>query len=115
MDFVKFSEARETVITEGSKAGTKVRLLAHNDEMTIVHNVRPAGAIFPPHVHPAVQIYMIVKGKVELTAGDEVKILTDGDTWYVGSNVPHGAKILEDTIEYEVFLPGRQDIVDKYL
>ncbi len=114
MEYAKFADARVTRITEGPKAGTEVRLLSHNEEMTIVHNVRPAGAVFPPHAHPAAQVYIIVKGKVELTVGEETRVLTDGDTWFVPSEVPHGARVLEDTVEYEVFVPGREDLAKTY-
>ena len=111
MNFVRHDDVPEMIL----KNGTKANLRSWNDQFTIIHAVRPTGVLFPVDQHPEIQIYIIVKGKIELTVGDETHILTDGDTWIVDSNIPHIANVIEETEEYEVFYPARQDLVERYL
>lgn len=59
------------------------------------------------------QVSYIVKGSFEVTVGDEIKILRQGDSFYAGHNVKHGVKALEDAVILDVFTPVRQDFLEK--
>jgi quercetin dioxygenase-like cupin family protein len=50
------------------------------------------GARFPVHTHPQEQITVVEEGEVEMTIGDEVKVLAAGAWSVVGPNVPHGIR-----------------------
>lgn len=110
MDFVKASDVKTRKLANG----TMSYLLGHTPEMTVVRSVRPAGLDFPPHSHPQAQNYFILSGKMEVTAGDETRIMETGDTWIIDGGVPHGAHTIEVTDELEVFCPGRPDLAAQY-
>ena len=110
MGFIKSSEAKINRLENG----TVSYLLGHTPEMTIVKSIRPAGLTFPAHQHPAAQVYYIVSGKMEITAGEETRLMEEGDSWIIDGDVPHGGRTLEETVEVEVFTPGRPELAAKY-
>ena len=110
MGFIK----KEENLVQSFENGTISYLLGHSEEMTVVRSTRPAGLTFAPHQHPEAQVYYIVRGKMEITAGDETKMMEEGDTWIIAGDVPHGGRTLEETEEIEVFTPGRPDLAQKY-
>ena len=48
---------------------------------------------------------------LELTIGDEKKILEAGDGYYVAPDVPHGCVCLEAGVLIDTFSPMRQDFL----
>ena len=63
------------------------------------------------HKHEHLQITYIAKGSFEFTIGGETKIVNQGDSVYMPSNVEHGVTALEDGILVDVFNPMRQDFL----
>ena len=57
------------------------------------------------------QVSYIVKGSFEVVVGEERKVVTAGDSFYAGINVPHGVVALEDSIILDVFTPLREDFL----
>jgi quercetin dioxygenase-like cupin family protein len=53
----------------------------------------------------------VLRGRFELTLGNEKTTLETGDTYYVPSNTVHGVVALEDGILLDVFTPQRQDFL----
>lgn len=86
----------------------------HSKTMTVVQWRFEAGADLPLHSHPHEQITMILQGKLELTVGQDKKLLQEGDTLPIASNIEHGGKAIEATIAYDIFHPVRDDFVEKY-
>ena len=85
--------------------------LAHTDNLMLVHFRLLKGAILPKHSHPHLQAGYVVKGKLEFWEGDEIYVLERGDSYICPENVPHGAKILEDSVVIDAFVPRRDDYV----
>ena len=110
MGFCKSSEAEKRTIANG----VELELMAHNEDMFAILNKVPKGVTKAPHSHPAVQIYLITEGKMEITIGEETAILVAGDSAIVPSGVVHIAKALEDSVEIEFFNDPRKDVLDKY-
>ena len=80
------------------------------------------GCIVPRHHHPNEQISYITQGALRFLLGDEgnavEKIVCEGDILIIPGNLPHSAEALEDTIDFDIFAPPRQDWItgdDAYL
>ena len=80
------------------------------------------GCLVPRHQHPNEQIAYIAEGALRFLLGDpgeEVeKIIRTGEVLVIPANLPHSAEALEDTIDFDIFAPPRQDWItgdDAYL
>ena len=72
------------------------------------------GAIGAKHSHPHEQIGYIISGSlIYQEEGQEDKVLSAGDTYYVAPNVVHGVKTLEETMLLDMFTPMREDFIHK--
>jgi quercetin dioxygenase-like cupin family protein len=71
------------------------------------------GCIVPRHQHPNEQITFITKGALLFVLGEEgstvEKIVREGEILVIPGNVPHSAEALEDTVDFDIFAPPRQD------
>jgi quercetin dioxygenase-like cupin family protein len=54
-------------------------------------------------------IVNVISGKLQLTIGDETKVLEPGMAAVIPSNVPHTAKGITDCNVIDVFYPIRED------
>ena len=75
------------------------------------------GAIVPRHSHPNEQISWITEGVLRFTLGEadaertvEVRA---GEVLVIPGNLPHAAEALEDTVDFDLFAPPRQDWISK--
>ena len=86
---------------------------AFSGEMT--GRAAPAGK---PDVHPWDQLMLMLKGKVEVTLGENGNMgtyeVSAGELIYIPANVPHIGKVLgeEEAVGVEVFAPVRNDYLD---
>lgn len=53
-------------------------------------------ASYTPHSHPHEQFSILLRGRMRLTVGDEVRDIGPGDMWYAPANVVHGGELLGD-------------------
>ena len=73
------------------------------------------GAVVPMHDHPHEQGGMLLKGKVELTIGDEVRIVEAGSMFIIPPNTPHKAVAVDGpAVVLDVFSPVREDYAQLY-
>jgi quercetin dioxygenase-like cupin family protein len=68
-----------------------------------------AGSKMPPHQHPQEQIVHILEGRMKLIVEGAPHDLRTGDSFYLGSNVPHGVETIEDTRVLDTFSPPREE------
>jgi quercetin dioxygenase-like cupin family protein len=77
------------------------------------------GAVVPLHHHPHEQGGMLLKGKVELTIGDEKRICEAGSMFLIPPNTPHKAVAVGGpAVVLDVFSPIREDyaaLLNKYI
>ena len=80
------------------------------------------GCVVPRHAHPNEQISYITQGALRFSLGDEAsadeRIVRAGELLVIPGNLPHAAEALEDTIDFDIFSPPRQDWItrsDAYL
>jgi quercetin dioxygenase-like cupin family protein len=77
-----------------------------------------AGAVVSSHQHESEQLTYCISGVMRFTLPDRTLILRGGEVLLIPGNVPHGAEMLEDTVEMDFFSPPRQDWIagdDSYL
>jgi quercetin dioxygenase-like cupin family protein len=74
------------------------------------------GCQVPRHAHHNEQISFIVEGALRFVLGEEgateEKIVRAGEILVMPPHLPHSAEALEDTINFDIFAPPRQDWID---
>jgi quercetin dioxygenase-like cupin family protein len=94
------------------KASRKV--LGTGGSLMMVEVAFKKGGVGEVHAHEGhEQASYIVKGSFEVVVGSEKKVVTAGDSFYAGLNVPHGVTALEDSVILDVFTPIREDFLEK--
>ena len=64
----------------------------------------------PWHHHAHEQLGVMLEGALELTIGDETRLLRPGDAYAIPPNVPHGAVTHDEgCVVLDVFTPPRDD------
>ena len=78
-----------------------------------------AGAVVPMHSHPHEQGGMLLKGRLELTIGDETRVCEPGSMFLIPPNTPHKAVAVGGpAVVLDVFSPVREDyakLFNKYI
>jgi len=71
------------------------------------------GAIVPVHQHDNEQLTYCISGLMRFTLPDRELTLRPGEVLLIPGGVPHGAEMLEETVEMDFFSPPRQDWINK--
>lgn len=71
------------------------------------------GAVVPSHQHPSEQISSIMEGALKFEVEGREVVVRKGQVLRVPSNVVHSAVALEDTVNFEIFSPPREDWVPR--
>jgi quercetin dioxygenase-like cupin family protein len=96
------------------RPGLSRQVMGYDDNIMLVRvkfDEEMVGQRPPLHQHPHVQSSYVVSGKFEAHIGDEVKILSAGDAYYVPSNLPHELYCLEPGVLIDGFSPIREDFL----
>ena len=64
-----------------------------------------------PHEHYHSQATYVAKGKFEMLIGNETKIISEGDAYYIAPDEWHGCVCLEEGILIDTFSPMRADFL----
>jgi quercetin dioxygenase-like cupin family protein len=89
--------------------GIHRRTMATTDEAMLCQFVLDKDGAVPTHHHMNDQVGYVVSGKIEMTIGKEVRVLTKGDSYAVPGGIPHSTRALEDSLVVDVFSPPRED------
>jgi quercetin dioxygenase-like cupin family protein len=66
----------------------------------------------PRHQHPHEQLGVMLDGAMELTIGEETRLLGPGDAYTIPPHLPHSAATHEEgCVVLDVFTPPREDYV----
>ena len=87
-------------------------------ECMLARIVLRKGCTVPEHSHPNEQLAFILEGALRFRIAGEVYDVRAGGTLVIPANVPHSAEALEDTVDFDIFAPPRQDWIsgdDAYL
>ena len=90
-------------------AGIHRRTMATTDEAMLCQFTLDKGGTVPLHQHMNDQIGYVISGKIEVTIGNEVRVLTKGDSYAVPGGIMHSTTALEDSLVIDVFSPPRED------
>ncbi|MEE2934517.1 MAG: cupin domain-containing protein [Planctomycetota bacterium] len=72
-----------------------------------------AGAEIPLHDHPHEQGGILLAGKLELTIGEETRVVQPGAMFLIPPNVSHRAVAIDGPVRVmDVFTPIREDYAD---
>jgi quercetin dioxygenase-like cupin family protein len=82
------------------------------DQAMISRIVLKQGCVVPTHAHSNEQLAFILDGSLRFNLDGEVFEVRSGEVLVIPSNVPHSAEALEDTINFDIFAPPRQDWID---
>jgi quercetin dioxygenase-like cupin family protein len=82
------------------------------NNVTFVKWIAKKGALVPLHHHLNEQITWITEGIAEVYSQERKFVMKAGDIMIIPSNVPHEFIFTEDTIDIDIFAPGRQDWFD---
>ena len=92
--------------------GVQRAILAYDESVMLVKVKFEKGAIGVLHQHPHVQISYVESGQFEVEVGGVKKILNQGETFFVPSNVWHGVICLEEGVLMDTFSPMRKDFIE---
>lgn len=81
-------------------------------QLMLARIVLRKGCIVPEHSHPNEQIAFILEGALRFNLPGESQTVRAGEILVIPANVPHSAEALEDTIDFDLFAPPRQDWID---
>ena len=70
------------------------------------------GAEVPLHHHPHEQGGVLLKGRLQLTIGEETRIVEAGSLFLIPPNVPHRAVAIGPAVVLDVFSPVREDYAE---
>jgi len=94
-------------------AGIELKATVYGEKTLMAEFLLKKGSILPRHAHPHEQTGYLVSGRIRLSIGPEEYDVLPGDSWCIGSDIEHGAEILEDSVAVEVFSPVREDYLPK--
>ncbi len=89
--------------------GIKRQTIASGTLMYQMRAQLDAGSRLPEHQHPQEQVAHVLAGRMRLIVSGTPHELGPGDSFYLGSNVPHGVETIEDTTVIDTFSPPRDD------
>jgi quercetin dioxygenase-like cupin family protein len=101
--------ARDEVRAVEMLPGVMRRTMNAGDRTMLCEVVIAKDAVVPMHTHPHEQIGYLASGRLRFVLGDEVRELSQGDSWLVPSNVPHEVTALEDAVAIDIFSPPREE------
>ena len=79
---------------------------------TFVKWTAKKGGAVPLNHHASEQITWITEGLAEVYSQGRRYLMRAGDIMIIPPNTPHEFRFLEDTIDIDIFAPGRQDWLD---
>lgn len=103
----------EVVQWEQVDNGVSRAILGYDASLMVVKVKFEKDAIGTLHQHPHVQISYVESGVFEVEVAGNKKILSQGDTFNVASNLWHGVVCKEAGVLIDTFSPMRQEFIKK--
>lgn len=91
--------------------GIKRKVMGYDEHIMLVKVHFKTGSVGAMHNHPHSQVTYVESGEYELTIGAETKTIKPGDSFYIPSNVMHGATCAKEGMLIDVFSPIREDFL----
>ncbi|MEQ9409749.1 MAG: cupin domain-containing protein [Fuerstiella sp.] len=85
----------------------------YGQNLMLSHVDMDEGAVIPLHEHPHEQGGIVLQGQLELTIGDEVRVLQPGQMYLIPAHTKHKAVAVGGpAVALDVFTPIREDYVE---
>ena len=105
MPFIDIESVEPLTVFPGCRLRTP-----YGEHLMLSYVELEAGAEVPLHSHPQEQGGMMLQGKLELTIGEEVRVLEPGAMFIIPPNTPHKAVAIDGpAVVLDVFSPVRDD------
>lgn len=89
--------------------GIQMKTICYGERTLMTEFLLERDHDLPIHAHPYEQTGYLVSGHIVLTIDGEPHDTLPGDSWCIPLNVPHGARVIDDSVAIEVFSPVRED------
>lgn len=89
--------------------GIKLKTLTYGENTHMCEFALEAGSAIPDHSHPHEQIGYMVSGRIDFLIEGVMYNAEPGDSWSIPGDMPHSAKVIEDSVIVEVFSPVREE------
>ena len=110
MPFITIQDYEPIELAPGAMARTP-----YGENIMLSYLELGEGSVIPLHSHPHEQAGMLLKGKMELTIGEETRLCQPGELFIIPPNVPHAAKPVDGPATVlDVFSPVREDYAAKF-
>jgi len=110
MPFIDITEVKPLEVLPGCRMRTP-----YGENMMLSYLEMEDGAVVPMHDHPHEQAGMLLEGQIELTIGDEVRLVKAGAMFIIPPNTPHQAiAVSGPAVVLDVFSPVREDYAELY-
>jgi quercetin dioxygenase-like cupin family protein len=110
MAFIDIKDVEPLEVLPGCRLRTP-----YGENLMLSYLEMDEGAVVPMHDHPHEQGGMLIKGRMELTIGDEVRICEAGSLFLIPPNMPHKAVAVDGPcVVLDVFTPIREDYVQLF-
>ena len=108
MPFIDITRVKPLEVVPGCRMRTP-----YGENLMFSYLEMDDGAVVPLHDHPHEQGGMLLKGKIELTIGDEVRVVEAGSMFIIPPSTPHKAVAVDGpAVVLDVFSPVREDYVE---
>lgn len=85
----------------------------HGQNLMLSYLEMDAGAEVPLHHHPHEQGGILLEGRLQLTIGDETRVVEAGSLFIIPPNTPHRAVAVDGPAKVlDVFSPVREDYAE---
>ena len=110
MPFIKIHDYDTVELAPGARARTP-----YGENLMLSYLELDEGSTIPMHSHPHEQGGMLLKGRLELTIGDEARVCEAGDMFIIPPNTPHQAvPVGGPAVVLDVFSPVREDYAELF-
>lgn len=89
--------------------GIKMSNTVHGEKTLMARFKLEKGCVIPDHSHPHEQTGLLLSGCMVFTVDGTENEVMPGDSWCIGSDVPHSTRAVEDSVAVKVFSPVRED------
>ncbi|MCA9101388.1 MAG: cupin domain-containing protein [Pirellulales bacterium] len=110
MPFIDVADVQPLEVLPGCRMRTP-----YGENLMLSYLEMDEGAEVPLHHHPHEQGGMLLKGRLELTIGDEVRVCEAGAMFIIPPHTPHRAVAVDGpAVVLDVFSPVREDYAELY-
>jgi quercetin dioxygenase-like cupin family protein len=91
--------------------GLDRQVMGYDGKIMLVKARFDTGAVGQMHKHYHSQVTYVASGEFKMTIGDDVRIIKEGDSYYIPPHEMHGCTCTKPGILIDVFSPAREDFL----